>query len=148
MRTLLISIALLFGIVGYGQISGKDSIYITHLIDTTGIIWMKVDTSSGFVTKSYIDTVWVKPDTTRVIMLVCDTTKVLINKQWEIYDDTAIAIRTYAPHNVTWQYGYAVEGYNTIVVGELTLPHITYLDEHKKPLKKEVIVWQSIEIKH
>ena len=132
MRAILISIALLFGIVGYGQISGKDSISILTQFDpATGIIWVS---NRGY------DSIYIRPDTTRVIMLVSDTSAI------EVYcvpldkgDTVRYDMKQLVFNKVWWQYGYMVNIFNY---------EPSYLDENKKPLGKNIVLWNVIEIKH
>jgi len=75
-----------------------------------------------------------KKDTVKVLLLVCDTSKVFY-------------------HSVYWQFGYEVrEITDYLQVWENNgtrmklLPeykHIEYLSEDKSPMKKSVIIWQS-----
>lgn len=93
-------------------------------------------------------------DTVKCIMLVCDTARYLR------FTDTAL----YAPsYNVYWQFGYEVrEKHNTAensidpgfysCIDKYGNPvscwrdyyvHLYYLDDKKKPLNKNIVVWQS-----
>ncbi len=65
-------------------------------------------------------------DTVRVIMLVCDTS----NQFYSIHSDTIVGTLT---GWVSWQFGYDVRENNE---------HLYYLDENKKPLNKNIVVWQ------
>ena len=65
-----------------------------------------------------------KNDTVKVVMLVCDTAGVRFNNN------------DYIDHFVYWQFGYQVLNND---YWELA----GYLDENKKPLSKNIIVWQA-----
>jgi len=69
-----------------------------------------------------------KQDTIPVIMLVCDTaSKVMLYNKWV----------------AQWQFGYEVRFYNTF--GQAV--YFEYLDEKKKWVGKNIVVWISKEIK-
>lgn len=68
-------------------------------------------------------------DTVKCIMLVCDTSLQHYNNF-----DCMNCIRSGYNPLVTWQIGYS---YHTDLI------HIGYLDENKKPLSKNIIVWMS-----
>ena len=70
-----------------------------------------------------------KEDTVKCIMLVCDTSLQHYNNF-----DCVNCIRSGYNPVVTWQIGYS---YHTDLI------HVGYLDEAKKPLSKNIIVWMS-----
>ena len=113
---------------GYGQ---KDSLV---LVDSSDWVWGK--------TKSEYDTV-------KVIMLVCDTSlnyNTTVNDHLYIEDAKLKTYKTIDTINIfhslllSWQYGYEVKETDAI-------EDIYFLNADKQPLKKSIIVWQTLIIK-
>lgn len=81
--------------------------------------------------------VFAQIDTSKVIMLVCDT---------------SYKVKVFGKPLVYWQYGYEVLE-NRPITPDLVLifypnaPYHEYLDIDKKPLQKGIVVWQSITTK-
>jgi len=106
----------------------------------------------------YYDTIELSYDTIPIVMLICDTfsVKPFGNRLYEssTHEYTAMAFPV-----VYWQFGYEVKRLMPNGLNFLTMPsnepiiengawqHILYLDRDKKPLSKNIIVWQSIELK-
>lgn len=93
-------------------------------------------------------------DTVKVIMLVCDTTKTQI---LNIYQDINIS-PDYYNHSIYWERGYEIQiatyeelsTTHSITFDEHGSPLPTvqeykyiYLDKNKKPLSKNIIIWQT-----
>lgn len=94
----------------------------------------------------YPKSVMLKNDTIRVVMLISDTSKITLQPSLIMGPD-------YLLGNPNWIYGYEV--YKLIPlhweVGDIQVnEHLElqkYLDDKKKPLSKNIIVWQTKEIK-
>jgi hypothetical protein len=104
--------------------------HAAQMADSVSNGWVRADTfSSYFVTKKYI-----KPnyDTIKVLMLISDTSRLQLTKckpgefghlSWIAYAD----------------FGYEVYKHFS--------GHVAWLDVNKKRLSKNIIVWQSINLK-
>ena len=98
-----------------------------YFVDTTQ--HSNADSSRSNFWKAYSDTINDPKhnDTTRVIMLVCDTSWITSYTSYyksEKYQDS---------RDIYWQYGYVLRSYWGSLFG--------YLDEHKKPLDKSIVIW-------
>lgn len=92
-------------------------------------------------------------DTVRVIMLVCDTAtqKYRDSEWWNLEGKPQLVkdgIAYYKQPPVFWMYGYIVNDLTIRIIEDwMPDPPPIYLDDKKKPLSKNIIVWQSKEIK-
>ena len=103
-----------------------------YFVDTTQ--HSNADSFRSNFWKAYSDTINDPKhnDTTRVIMLVCDTSWITSYTSYyksEKYQDRC---------DIYWQYGYMLCSYLGSLVG--------YLDEHKKPLDKSIVIWNVKEV--
>ena len=93
-------------------------------------------------------------DTVKVIMLVCDT---VLNRPMgsslNFKNNYEGQFFYYRQPPVYWQFGYSVREKHCCVNGNTSnysiyqpvpyYTHIEYLDDKKKPLSKNIVVWQS-----
>ena len=102
-----------------------------YFVDTTQ--HSNADSFRSNFWKAYSDTINDPKhnDTTRVIMLVSDTLSDTV------YTSYYKKIKWYDVH-VYWQYGYVVR----LDWGQF----VGYLDEHKKPLNKSIVIWNVKEV--
>ena len=93
------------------------------------------------------DTIVTNPkyDTLRVLMLVCDTTKI---SRWKFVGATLKMDSSWVKNEVYWIIGYEVKQYiqsreNTFDGGadNSYWEHFTYLDDKRKPLSPNIVVW-------
>jgi hypothetical protein len=86
-----------------------------------------------------------KNDTVKVVLLVCDTSIKITGNDYGLF-----------PNPVGWKFGYEIKScfYGCCDPEEKQLAkyywnctHVEYLDDKKKPLPKNVIVWQSVSAK-
>lgn len=83
-----------------------------------------------------IDTIPTKSDTAKVIMLVCDT----LVKNTSVHFNDGKNYVEYSPAGFTfWIYGFVVTRYDPFSWSFIN----EYFDRYKKPLNRNVIVWQS-----
>ena len=106
----------------------KKNLITLLLVISTGIAFGQKDSvmnwGSGYTTRGNYITLGPSVDTIPCVMLYTDTTSYYFSEGVKIKFDPS------------WMYGYSVGNYFSI--------RHTYLDKYKKPLKKTIIVWQSI----
>lgn len=156
MKPLLLIIAMLIACSCFGQ--KKDTLPVTKENGLTITGFLNDSTYSYSISRSGVGSSWGaatikngvgnenynKPDTVKVIMLVCDTTPPKAN--FFIDGNNMISGRI-GGGLVFLQFGYEVgEIYFTSVL-ETKMLRPKYLDQNKKPLPPSVIVWMTKEIK-
>jgi|SRR6185369_463515 len=165
MRILLVFILVVVWNVGYSQK------VVISVLDTTVAITkengLSIWAGASKVTSSR-DTLVLKNDTAKVLMLVCDTNRYAATTT--VFWSQPLARAQQIGMIVYWQYGYRVHknsryteipnpnymGENrTCLVYGCTLDHssktirviasreeLNYLDENKQPFPKNIIIWQ------
>jgi hypothetical protein len=112
---------------------------------------------SGYVISSGTTSDGLRQDTVDVIMLVCDTSFKVgdVGVKLEAFDDGDRKLIYNIPNRIPylwWQFGYEVRGgcghdlLNGMIVGCIHLVEISHLDQNKKPLQKNIVVWVTQEI--
>lgn len=113
-------------------------------LDTANI---KFGIISGYYDSSFVV---IKYDTVKVIMLVCDTNKKVLNYNTGSGEISIMVFKSPYGGLVYWQFGYKVMKFIPAGWGAYDnqiYPHWEfegYLDQEKQPLNKNTVVWISI----
>lgn len=115
-------------------------------------------TAQSLTTNNSLLTTWTtisytRQDTTRCIMLICDTAGTFI-QNFGMPNDNGIngngywlqrtVKRMYYEPFVYWQFGYEVHEWSNYFGSGKRY----YLDENKLPMKKSIMVWQVKQLQH
>lgn len=159
-KYLFLILLVVISVGGFGQ--KKDSVFeilrIERSVSTpaTGIgntLWA----TPGNRLDSF--TITPKQDTIKVLMLVCDTSRIISDFYKSVGGDY------FYQNMVTWQFGYEVyeidwgqipcsdvelgtAAISTLCLGWKRIKFISNLDQNKKPLPRSLVVWLSKEIKN
>jgi len=150
-KTFLFLVLIILSINGWSQ---KDTSKVYNTLDTT---LFHFDSDSGYVTNIILggidstrfvhllstSTLAYRSDTSKVMMLCCDTTFIPdFNSQIMFGFEDADKFKNMVIPNriitVFWLFGYIVTNWNSWDGKNI------FLDENKKPLKKSIVVWNVL----